>query len=145
MASQLNSGSGYMLPGVQVTITRPITSGDRIRAYWTHTQTKKIEWVKGNEEDGCVWDFILSEEVSLEKETSLTYNNRTRLLTLQVPAETVVQVFGADGSDFSRMCEVQERQVSIDTGKLSAGTYLLRLQLHDMTKELKFKVGAPVQ
>jgi len=57
----------------------------------------------------------------------------------------VVQVFGADGSDFSRMCEVQERQVSIDTGKLSAGTYLLRLQLHDMTKELKFKVGAPVQ
>ena len=48
-------------------------------------------------------------------------------------------------SDFSRMCEVQERQVSIDTGKLSAGTYLLRLQLHDMTKELKFKVGAPVQ
>lgn len=145
MASQLPSGSGYMLPGVQVTITRPITSGDRIRAYWTHTQTKKIEWVKGNEEDGCVWDFILSEEVSLEKETSLTYNNRTRLLTLQVPAETVVQVFGADGSDFSRMCEVQERQVSIDTGKLSAGTYLLRLQLHDMTKELKFKVGAPVQ
>ena len=73
MASQLPSGSGYMLPGVQVTITRPITSGDRIRAYWTHTQTKKIEWVKGNEEDGCVWDFILSEEVSLEKETSLTY------------------------------------------------------------------------
>lgn len=41
------------------------------------------------------------------------------MLTLQVPAETVVQVFGADGSDFSRMCEVQERQVSIDTGKLA--------------------------
>ena len=41
MASQLPSGSGYMLPGVQVTITRPITSGDRIRAYWTHTQTKR--------------------------------------------------------------------------------------------------------
>ena len=57
MASQLPSDSGYLLPGVQVTITRPITSGDRIRAYWTHTQTKKIEWVKGNEEDGCVWDL----------------------------------------------------------------------------------------
>lgn len=136
---------GYMFTTPPLTITKPIAPGDRIRAYWTHTQTNEIKWVKGNEEGGCVWDFILPVDAVLEKGTSLTYNNRTKLLTLQVPARTVVQVFTTDGNNISHLREVQEQQVSIDTKKLSAGTYLLRLQLDNTIKELKFKVGAPMR
>lgn len=139
----LPCGYGCMFT-TQLTVTNSITPGDRIRAYWNNTQTEKIEWVKGNEEDGCVWDFILRREVDLEKETSLTYNNRTRLLTLKVPAETTVCVLASDGSDFSQVCEVQGQQVDIDTNRLPAGAYVLQLSLYDMSKELKFKVGAPM-
>lgn len=140
---QLKIGYGYCF-SCELTVTKPIAPGDRIRAYWVHSKTGERMWVKGNEEEGCVWDFILREEFNLGKASSLTYNKRTRLLTLSVPVGTAVQLSAADGSS-SRQCDVKDGQVSIDTGELPAGTYQLLLQLEEQSKTLRFKVGDPVR
>lgn len=133
---------GHSYRDLRWTITIPIEDGDRIRAFYKSTKTPEWTLIRGNEDDGCVWDLLVSDEQSLEASTSVVYNKGTKRLSLQVKNGVEVHLFAADGTDHSRHCQVQDNEFSIDTGVLPAGVYILKLQRAKEYKELKFTIGA---
>lgn len=137
--------SGQIYRDIQLTITVPVEGGDRIRAFYKSSATQEWILIRGNEDEGCVWELLAAAEPSLEAGTSVAYNKRTRMLTLQVTDDVEVRLFAADGTDHSQHCEAQGNGFRIDTSVLPAGLYILKLQKAKEYKELKFTIGASEQ
>lgn len=132
---------GYSYRDIQCTITVPIEGGDRIRAFY---RAKTSDWtvIRGNEDDGCVWDLLISDEPSLEASTSVVYDKKTKMLTLKVKEGAEVRLFTADGADKSQYCQAQDNGFRIDTRVLPAGSYILKMRKSEDYKELKLTIGA---
>lgn len=134
--------SYYYYPYVgTVTINTPVLPGYRIRGYYRSANTPEWTLIKGNEEDGCVWDLLIADEYSIEETTQLTYNKKSRLLRLLVKDGVSVSLRSSGGSDCSDKCQIQGNEITVDTSLLRDGTYSLTLQKGDDRKTLNFSVA----
>ena len=134
--------SYYYYPYVgTVTINTPVLPGYRIRGYYRSANTPEWTLIKGNDEDGCVWDLLIADEYSIEETTQLTYNKKSRLLRLLVKDGVSVSLRSAGGSDCSDKCQIQGNEITVDTSLLRDGTYSLTLQKGDDRKTLNFSVA----
>lgn len=124
-----------------VTINTPVLPGYRIRGYYRSANTPEWTLIKGNEEDGCVWDLLIADEYSIEETTQLTYNKKSRLLRLLVKDGVSVSLRSSGGSDCSDKCQIQGNEITVDTSLLRDGTYSLMLQKGDDRKTLNFSVA----
>lgn len=124
-----------------VTINTPVLPGYRIRGYYRSANTPEWTLIKGNDEDGCVWDLLIADEYSIEETTQLTYNKKSRLLRLLVKDGVSVSLRSSGGSDCSDKCQIQGNEITVDTSLLRDGTYSLTLQKGDDRKTLNFSVA----
>ena len=124
----------------EVTITSPIQPGYRIRLFYR--TAKKPEWtlIKGRNEEGynCVWDLVISDLISIEKTTTLTYDKTSRTLHLQVLEGVAATLQAADGTDFSAFCKKNGTEISIDASGFAGGRYTLTLKMGEDTKKVTF-------
>lgn len=134
--------SQYFCPSIgNVTINTLVLPGYRIRGYYRSANTPEWTLIKGNEEDGCVWDLLIADEYSIEETTQLTYNKKSRLLRLLVKDGVSVSLRSSGGSDCSDKCQIQGNEITVDTSLLRDGTYSLTLQKGDDRKTLNFSVA----
>ncbi len=133
---------GYNLKDRQLTIKVPIETGDRIRAFYKSVRSPEWTLIQGNEDNGCVWELVIADEQSIEESTSVIYNKKTKIFTLQLKEGVEVQLFTANGTDQSQHCRIQGSEVVIDANVLTAGSYILKLRKAKEYKELKFIIGA---
>lgn len=126
---------GYCLEQ-EVTITGSILPGYRIRAYYRSANTPEWTVIRGNDDEGCTWDYLIADEQSIDETTQLTYNKASRMLRLQVEDGVTVALQTADGNDRSDVCKTQGNEIRIDTSALSGGAYRLILQKGDEKKTL---------
>ena len=131
----------YVYGTINVIIKSPILPGYRIRGYYRSANTPEWTLIKGNEEDGCVWDLLIADEYSIEETTQLTYNKKSRLLRLLVKDGVSVSLRSSGGSDCSDKCQIQGNEITVDTSLLRDGTYSLTLQKGDDRKTLNFSVA----
>ena len=122
----------------EVTITSPIQPGYRIRLFYR--TAKKPEWtlIRANDEEGCVWDLVISDLISIEKTTTLTYDKASRTLRLQVLEGVTATLQAADGTDFSAFCKKNGTEISIDASGFAGGRYTLTLKMGEDTKTVAF-------
>lgn len=134
--------SQYFCPSIgNVTINTLVLPGYRIRGYYRSANTPEWTLIKGNEEDGCVWDLLIADEYSIEETTQLTYNKKSRLLRILVKDGVSVSLRSSGGSDCSDKCQIQGNEITVDTSLLRDGTYSLTLQKGDDRKTLNFSVA----
>lgn len=134
--------SQYFCPSIgNVTINTLVLPGYRIRGYYRSANTPEWTLIKGNDEDGCVWDLLIADEYSIEETTQLTYNKKSRLLRLLVKDGVSVSLRSSGGSDCSDKCQIQGNEITVDTSLLRDGTYSLTLQKGDDRKTLNFSVA----
>lgn len=134
--------SQYFCPSIgNVTINTLVLPGYRIRGYYRSANTPEWTLIKGNEEDGCVWDLLIADEYSIEETTQLTYNKKSRLLRLLVKDGVSVSLRSSGGSDCSDKCQIQGNEITVDISLLRDGTYSLTLQKGDDRKTLNFSVA----
>lgn len=131
----------YVYGTINVIIKSPILPGYRIRGYYRSANTPEWTLIKGNDEDGCVWDLLIADEYSIEETTQLTYNKKSRLLRLLVKDGVSVSLRSSGGSDCSDKCQIQGNEITVDTSLLRDGTYSLTLQKGDDRKTLNFSVA----
>lgn len=133
---------GYAL-SKEVTITQPIRKGHRIRAYYRSAKTPQWTLVRGNEEEGCVWDLVLLDEYTIEESTVFTYDKSSRQICLIVKDGVTASLTDASGKDYGQVCLNERQSVTIDAALLPAGTYTLTLRKGKEQKELRFTIGEP--
>lgn len=138
----LNPRGTAQAPTSTFTITEPIYPGYRIRAYYQNSITSQWEVVRGNEEEGYVWDLLIDDEYNIEETTQATFDRKTRVLQLQVKEGVTTTLQTTGGSDYTGQCQISGQTVRINTSQLPAGNYRLILQKRNDRKELLFSVSA---
>ncbi len=130
---QVNYGKSYAR---SVCVTVPILVGYRLRAYYRSERTPEWTLIVGSDEEGCVWDYLIADEYSIEETTTLTYEKKTRTFTLQVKDGVTATLQATGGSDYSSLCRADGNEITIDVSSLPGGSYLLTLQKGSETKTL---------
>ena len=132
-------GYGYsQITADDVIITTPILDGYRIRLFYR--TAKKPEWtlIRANDEEGCVWDLVISDLIGLDKNTTLTYNKADRIIRLHTLEGVTATLKAADGTDHSILCKQDGTEISIDTSSLPGGRYDLTLAKDANAKTVTF-------
>lgn len=134
---------GYMTgwSKIQATITVPIQKGYRLRAYYRSEKTPEWTLVRGNDEEGCVWEYILLDEYTIEQSTSFTYNKNDRKIYLTVSNGINVSLTDASGKAYNQAIRREGTSATINAILLPAGTYTLTLQRGSEQKDLRFTIG----
>jgi len=128
-------GSGYNLYN-SLHINFPLLPGYRIRTLYRNNPATEWSIVRGNDEEGCIWDCPIADESTIETSTSLTYNKTERMMRLQVMEGVTATLQASDGTDYSSSCSAEGQEIRIDTSTLPGDTYLLILQKDTDRKEL---------
>lgn len=118
------------------TITEPILPGYRLRFFWRSSQNPEWNVVKGNTDQGCIWDMPICETGRIESETILEYDKNSK--TLSVTSFDGVKVSLIDNTDSVisvKTCE-DDAPVSFNLSDIDKGTYTLRLKKHSAVKDL---------
>lgn len=110
--------------------------GYRIRTLYRNDTATEWSIVRGNDEEGCIWDCPIADESTIETSTSLTYNKTERMMRLQVMEGVTATLQASDGTDYSSSCSAEGQEIRIDTSTLPGDTYLLILQKDTDRKEL---------
>lgn len=110
--------------------------GYRIRTLYRNDTATEWSIVRGNDEEGCIWDCPIADESTIETSTSLTYNKTERMMRLQVMEGVTATLQASDGTDYSSLCRADGQEIRIDTSTLPGDTYLLILQKDTERKEL---------
>lgn len=110
--------------------------GYRIRTLYRNDTATEWSIVQGNDEQGCIWDYLIADESTIETSTSLTYNKTERMIRLQVMEGVTATLQASDGTDYSSSCSAEGQEIRIDTSTLPGDTYLLILQKDTDRKEL---------
>lgn len=126
---------------IQATITAPIQKGYRLRAYYRSENTPEWTLVRGNDEEGCVWEYILLDEYTIEQSTSFTYNKNDRKIYLTVSNGISVSLTDASGKAYNQTIRREGTSVTVNAILLPAGTYTLTLQRGSEQKDLRFTIG----
>ena len=126
---------------IQATITAPIQKGYRLRAYYRSENTPEWTLVRGNDEEGCVWEYILLDEYTIEQSTSFTYNKNDRKIYLTVSNGISVSLTDASGKAYNQTIRREGTSATINAILLPAGTYTLTLQRGSEQKDLRFTIG----
>ena len=132
---------GYGYPQItadDVIITTPVLDGYRIRLFYR--TAKKPEWtlIRANDEEGCVWDLVISDLIGIDKNTTLTYNKADRIIRLHTLEGVTATLKAADGTDYSAFCKKNGTEISIDTSSLPGGRYDLTLAKGANAKTVTF-------
>ena len=123
-AKDVKSYDKYTL-NEELTITVPIESGDRIRAFFKSETAEEWTLIKGGEE--CVWELLIIDETPLVQATSVNFNKSTWELKVKTKVGTVVVLTDQDGKELADICTTAGALTTIDVEDLPAGTYLLKL------------------
>ena len=126
---------------IQATITVPIEKGYRLRAYYRSENTPEWTLVRGNDEEGCVWEYILLDEYTIEQSTSFTYNKNDRKIYLTVSNGISVSLTDASGKAYNQTIRREGTSVTVNAILLPVGTYTLTLQRGNEQKDLRFTIG----
>ena len=126
---------------IQATITAPIQKGYRLRAYYRSENTPEWTLVRGNDEEGCVWEYILLDEYTFEQSTSFTYNKHDRKIYLTVSNGISVSLTDASGKAYNQTIRREGTSVTVNAILLPVGTYTLTLQRGNEQKDLRFTIG----
>ena len=126
---------------IQATITAPIQKGYRLRAYYRSENTPEWTLVRGNDEEGCVWEYILLDEYTIEQSTSFTYNKNDRKIYLTVSNGINVSLTDASGKAYNQAIRREGTSATINAILLPVGTYTLTLQRGNEQKDLRFTIG----
>lgn len=110
--------------------------GYRIRTLYRNDTATEWSIVQGNDEQGCIWDYLIADESTIETSTSLTYNKTERMMRLRVKEGVTATLQASDGTDYSSLCRADGQEIRIDTSTLPGDTYLLILQKDTDRKEL---------
>lgn len=110
--------------------------GYRIRTLYRNDTATEWSIVRGNDEQGCIWDYLIADESTIETSTSLTYNKTERMMRLRVKEGVTATLQASDGTDYSSLCRDDGQEIRIDTSTLPGDTYLLILQKDTERKEL---------
>lgn len=125
----------YLYPSV--TITEPILPGYRIRGFFKSDKTPEWTLVKGNEDEGCVWDLLIADEYSIDESTRMTYDRQNELIYVEVKEGVSAVLTSPGGADItSEACTVDGTLITIDKHGLTAGNYVLTLTKGTERKEL---------
>lgn len=133
--NDLENGYGYYIYN-SLDINFPLLPGYRIRTLYRNNSTSEWSVVRGNDEEGYIWDYLLADEYTIEESTSLTYNKTERMMRLQVKEGVTATLQASDGTDYSSSCSTAGQEIRIDTSTLPGGTYRLILQKETERKEL---------
>ena len=131
----------YIELGASLTVTVPIEKGYRLCAYFRSEKTPEWTLIRGNDEEGCVWEYILLDEYTIEQSTSFTYNKNDRKIYLTVSNGINVSLADANGKDYDRVIRREGTSVTVNAILLPAGTYTLTLQRGSEQKDLRFTIG----
>ena len=139
----LELNPGYMTgwSKIQATITVPIQKGYRLRAYYRSEKTPEWTLVRGNDEEGCVWEYILLDEYTIEQSTSFTYNKNDRKIYLTVSNGINVSLTDASGKAYNQTIRREGTSATVNAILLPVGTYTLTLQRGNEQKDLRFTIG----
>ncbi len=140
--SDLGVGAGVLIDW-PIVITQPILPGYRIRAYYSSERTPDWTVIRGNEEDGCVWELLLAGEsaYTIEESTSFTYNKTEQVIRLTVQEGVSATLQDDRQTDYSDACNASGTEITIDASRLPAGSYTLTLQRDSEQKVLRFSLG----
>lgn len=115
--------------------------GQRIRAYYRSDDMTEWALVRGNDEEGCVWDLPIADEYTIEESTRFTYDKKTRTMHLKVKDGVSAGMVSEEGTDLSDLCRAEgegdAREILVDTSTLPAGSYVLTLTKGAERKELR--------
>ena len=132
--NDLGIGYGYYMYYL-LDINFPLLPGYRIRALYRNNSATEWSVVRGNDEEGYIWDYILTAESTIEESTSLTYNKTERMIRLQVKEGVTATLQASDGTDYSSSCSTEGQEIRIDTSTLPGDTYRLILRKDTESKE----------
>lgn len=131
----LQGNGWYIYP--TVTISEPILPGYRIRGFFKSDKTHEWTLIKGNEDEGCVWDLLIADEYSIEESTRMTYDRQNERIYVTVKEGVSAVLTGPDGADItSAACTVDGTLFTIDKHGLTAGNYVLTLTKGTELKEI---------
>lgn len=130
---------GYASIDLEVEITEPIESGDRIRLYFKTETDNEWKLVKGGED--CVWELLVADEATLAQQTSVEFDRNTQILKIKTKSNTTVEWTHEDGQDLTDLCKPAGNQITISTENLPAGTYVLKLTRGNENLSVKIKLG----
>ena len=130
-----NPGAGFIM-NAPFEINMTFLPGYRIRALYISDTGTDWSVVRGNEDEGCVWEYLLADEHTIEESTSLTYNKTEHMMRLRVKEGVTATLQTSDGTDCSASCNAEGQEIRIDTSTLPGGTYRLILQKETERKEL---------
>ena len=117
-------------------INSPLLPGYRIRGYFTTSNNPEYTVIGGSED--TVWDLVIFDEsMTIEANTSLTYDKRSGQLVIVTKDGVTLTLSDADGAVLdTSVTDVSGQEVIFDVSGLSAGSYTLRLERLADVKEI---------
>ena len=119
-------------------ITELIEPGDRIRVFYKVKDSSEWSLVKGD--DDCVWQYLVTDEYTIDESTNIQYNKFDGNLLIETKKGVKVKFEEENGTDRSNLCRKVENGTAIDVANLSQGTYLLKLDKGNESRVLKIRL-----
>lgn len=135
----LAPGYGYQNYEFKFKITKQIARGDRLRVFYQRAYSSGWTLITGGEE--CKWEIVLKEEVNLDKCISLSYERTTKKLIVNVEDDIEVKLLTEDGQDITDRLEKAVAYKYIKVNEFEPGTYILRLEMEELSRDLRLKLG----
>jgi len=136
----LKPSTGWQELAVNLTITKTLDVGDRIRIFYKAQSESEWTLVKGG--DDCTWEVLVGDKHTIDESTSLEYNRMTRKLKVQTKDGVNVSFVSPDGTSLDDRVSKSGNTVTVNTEDLTKGIYLLKLSKGKENRELKLKLGS---
>lgn len=123
-----------------IVIEEKIEEGDRLRMFYKTSRMDDWALIKGGE--NCLWELIISNSEPIDVNTGISYNKENKLLVIKKKDENIkVKFYNSQYDDLSSRCTEETGKVSINTGDLPSGTYIIKLSRNSEEVEIKVKLN----
>lgn len=133
---------GNSISNKRVTITQTIAPGDRLKLFYSvGSNTTNWKPVLYGDEEGMVGEIILAQP--LDECTAFAYSVDNRLIEITTLAGVTGKLTDAQNkeAEMTGTSTGSQTVLKIDTKKLTAGTYRLKLENDNDSKTIEFTVG----
>lgn len=138
-STNLMPGWGWTPFEFDITISKKIEKGDRLRMFYKSTKMDDWALIKGGE--NCVWELIISKSEAIDASTGITYNRENKKLTVKKDEEVTLNFYDSSNNDLSSKCSEENGTVTINTADLPSGTYVIKLSRNLEIVKVKVKLN----